>query len=100
MIRCNGNWEKFNDTLKSEVLSFGKKIKYQSLEESIQKASKVVITKCHKIPKKPTIFGCNKIIKEEIKKRRMLCSLWKKEKGLFEESSKRKRISDTKRKSE
>ena len=90
MIRCNGNWEKFNDTLKSEVLSFGKKIKYQSLEESIQKASKVVITKCHKIPKKPTIFGCNKIIKEEIKKRRMLCSLWKKEKDSLKKAVREK----------
>ena len=90
MIRCNGNWEKFNNTLKTELQSTENKYNYDTLEKTIQKASKVVINKRYKIPKKPTLFGYNATIKEEIHKRRQLCSLWKKEKDFMMKSVREK----------
>ena len=79
IITCNGNWEKFNSTLKEEINSYQKKPNYETVEKSIQRASKTVISKSYKIPKQPPMFGYNATIKEEIKRRRLLCSLWKKE---------------------
>ena len=61
-------------------MSHHKCISYEVLESCIQKASKEVITKQYKIPQKPQIFGYDKSLKIEIKRRRNLCSLWKKEK--------------------
>ena len=45
MIMCNGNWEKFNDTLSNDLLSHDQKVNYGTLEKSLQRASKEVITK-------------------------------------------------------
>ena len=89
-IRCNGNWEKFNTTLSNDIQSYKKKADYDMLEKSIQKASKDIITKNYAIPKQPKIFGYNSTIKEEIKKRRKLCALWKKEKDIIKKSAKEK----------
>ena len=60
------------------------------LERSIQKASKDVITKSYKIPKQPKIFGYNETIKEEIRKRRKLCTSWKREKDKLKKQSREK----------
>ena len=79
-IRCNGNWEKFNNTLKSDIQSYPEKVNYSMLEKSIRKASQDVIKKTFVTPKQPKIFGYNSTIKNEIKNRRKLCALWKKEK--------------------
>ena len=78
IIRCNGNWTAFNDVLEAELQNI---TSYDTVEEAIQKASKKVITKEYKIPGEPKIFGYNKILKDEIKIRRTLCTSWKMEKN-------------------
>ena len=78
IIRCNGNWTAFNDVLQAELQN-SNPISYGSLEKAIQKASKEVVTKEYKVPGKPKIFGYNKVLKDEIKIRRNLCTKWKKE---------------------
>ena len=77
-ILCNGNWERFNNTI-DEELKKHKEVSYNELEQAIQKASKEIINKRYDMPKTPQIFGYNEEIKKEIQKRRQLCSIWKKE---------------------
>ena len=79
IIRCNGNWAAFNEALQSEIQNI---TSYDTLEKAIQKASKKVVWKEYRIPRKPKIFGYNKALKDEIKRRRELCTNWKKEKNL------------------
>ena len=59
---------------------------YGFLEKSLQIASKEVISKRYKLLQEPKIFGYNNTMKEEIRKRRVLCSLWKKEKNITRKS--------------
>ena len=79
IIRCNGNWTAFNDVLQAELQ---KVTSYDTLESAIQKASKKIISKEYKVPGEPKVFGYNKVLKDEIKNRRNLCTDWKKEKNL------------------
>ena len=95
IIRCNGNWLAFNDTVREELDDCPS---YENLEKALQKASQKIITKEYKKSRKPKVFGYNKTLKNEISTRRTMCSEWKKEKDTTRKKEKEYRYQVQKQK--
>ncbi len=80
IIICNEKWDEYRSALKKELEVFDDDdVKYTQVESAIQKASRAVISRKFKKPRK-RIWGYNEEIQAEIKERRKRCSQWKKEK--------------------
>ena len=93
VISCNGEWDKYKETLNEELMKNENNTGYTHIEKAIKTAAKEVMDKRY-IKGKKRIPGYNEEIKMAIKD---MCSEWKKEKdetkkAILEESyNKRKR---------
>ena len=78
ILICNGEWEKFRESLLLGLNTSHHDVTYAKIESAIKEASKKVM-KIKKRKDQDHIFGYNKDIQREISARRRACSNWKKE---------------------